>query len=438
MTTTGSTCLASLRTQRSKNHSLASLLESLQKGNKGSGNGFRRGKKGWSKGESRDVLKTGKGGRPDKFDGSCRAIDLTEAGKINQLTERIKDVVVHSWLRLDDLLARTRCFKCGELGNFAKECPQNKETITNSETFFKGMGYINSCNVHTRHQFWADRCRDSSCAGAVRSNCTGFLKTILLVFLEVILLVLLEMTVVVSLEMILVYVTRNESRANDDSRNESTTYFDSRNGRCAEVDFQQDNETFLDVRKDDVTFLDVQTDCVTLLVPCSSSSFNFGSVVDVGPRDFVCSDMKFESDGCADDSKPELLAKSAEMKRLVEIAVASGTPIRVAYKDVRRRLRIDARRQEELDEGVEPEVVLDSFLDQVKVEQQQSGPLKRVLTPAAKAAKQRRAKDKKLRETLCWWIANDNVGPHGDRCNFRHIVSETGALLPNPAPEQTM
>ena len=105
---------------------------------------------------------------------------------------------------------------------------------------------------------------------------------------------------------------------------------------------------------------------------------------------------------------------------------------------MRRRLRIDARRQEELDEGVEPEVVLDSFLDQVKVEQQQSGPLKRVLTPAAKAAKHRRAKDKKLREILCWWIANDKVGPHGDRCNFRHTVSETGALLPNPAPEQTM
>ena len=111
--------------------------------------------------------------------------------------------------------------------------------------------------------------------------------------------------------------------------------------------------------------------------------------------------MKFESDGGTDDSKPEPLAKSAEKKRLVGIAVANGTPIPVAYKDVRRRMRIEARRQKELDEGVEPEVVLDSFLDQVKVEQQQqSGPLKRVLTPSAKAAKQRRARDKKLRETL--------------------------------------
>ena len=213
-------------------------------------------------------------------------------------------------------------------------------------------------------------------------------------------------------------------------------YFDPRNDRYAEVDFQQDGKTLLDVRKDDVTFLDVQTDGVTLPVPCSSSSFSLGSVVVVGPRANVCSDMKFESDGGTDDSKPEPLAKSAEMKRLVGIAVANGTPVRVAYKDVRRRMRIEARRQKELDEGAEPEVVLDSFLDQVNVEQQQqSGPLKRVLTPSAKAAKHRRAKDKKWRETMCWWIVNDKVCPHGDQCNFRHTVSETGALSPSPTSE---
>ena len=33
-------------------------------------------------------------------------------------------------------------------------------------------------------------------------------------------------------------------------------------------------------------------------------------------------------------------------------------------------MRIEAHRQKELDEEVEPEVVLDSFLNQVKVEQQ--------------------------------------------------------------------
>ena len=81
----------------------------------------------------------------------------------------------------------------------------------------------------------------------------------------------------------------------------------------------------------------------------------------------------------------------------------------------------------------------------MKVEQhQQSGPLKKVLTPAAKAAKHRRARDKKLRETLCWWIANDKVCPDCDRCNFRHAVAEekeqtvsgTGASWPGPATEQ--
>ena len=48
----------------------------------------------FSKLERAVVLRT-----TNKLDGSCRAIDLTEAGKISQLMERIKDVVVHSWLR---------------------------------------------------------------------------------------------------------------------------------------------------------------------------------------------------------------------------------------------------------------------------------------------------------------------------------------------------
>ena len=48
-------------------------------------------------------------------------------------------------------------------------------------------------------------------------------------------------------------------------------------------------------------------------------------------------DMKLELVG-TDDSKSGPLVKSAEMKRLVEIAVANGTPIRVAYKDARKRM----------------------------------------------------------------------------------------------------
>ena len=50
----------------------------------------------------------------------------------------------------------------------------------------------------------------------------------------------------------------------------------------------------------------------------------------------------------------------------MEIAVANGALVRTAYKAMRKRFRIDARRQKELEEGVEPEVVLDSFLNQVE------------------------------------------------------------------------
>ena len=74
-------------------------------------------------------------------------------------------------------------------------------------------------------------------------------------------------------------------------------------------------------------------------------------------------------------------------------------------------LRIESRLVDRRNCGLKPEVVLDSFLNQVKVEQHpQSGPSKRVLTPAAKAAKHRRARDKKLRETLCWWIERKRHG----------------------------
>ena len=194
---------------------------------------------------------------------------------------------------------------------------------------------------------------------------------------------------------------------------------------CVEGDCKRDDETFFGVRKDDVTFLNVQTDGVTLPVPGSSSSFSLGSVVVVGSRENQCRDVKLESGGGAEHNMSEPLVNSPETKRLMEIASASGASVRTAYKTVRKRLRIEARRQKELDGGVEPEVVLDSFLNQVKVEQhQQSGLLKRVLTPSAKAAKHRRERDKKLRETLCWWIANDKVCPDGDQCNFRHAVAE--------------
>ena len=41
-------------------------------------------------------------------------------------------------VHVDDVLARTRWSKCGESGPLAKDCPQNKELATSSETFFSG------------------------------------------------------------------------------------------------------------------------------------------------------------------------------------------------------------------------------------------------------------------------------------------------------------
>ena len=117
----------------------------------------------------------------------------------------------------------------------------------------------------------------------------------------------------------------------------------------------------------------------------------------VGPRENQCRDVELESGDGAEHNMSEPLVNSPETKRLKEIAIASGASVRTSYKTVRKRFRIEARRQKELDGGVEPEVVLDSFLNQVKVEQHpRSGQLKRVLTPAAKAAKHRRARDKKF------------------------------------------
>ena len=170
----------------------------------GSSKGFWRGKKGWSKGESRGGLKlstneAGKGGRPENY--KQHRLKLQSY----RLNRGWRDQPAHGTnkrrdrpqlAQVDDLLSRTRCFKCGELGHLAKGCPQNKEPTTNSETFFSGMVCNDSCTVHPRHDFCADHSRDNSRAG----------------------------------------VSRNESRAEDDSRNEPSANVDSRNGLCVEGD----------------------------------------------------------------------------------------------------------------------------------------------------------------------------------------------------------
>ena len=69
------------------------------------------------------------------------------------------------FVHVDDLLTRTRCFKCGELGHLARNCSQkkeddpslfigDKETVTESETFFSGMalGDINAGTVFVEQE----------------------------------------------------------------------------------------------------------------------------------------------------------------------------------------------------------------------------------------------------------------------------------------------
>ena len=131
---------------------LACILENLQKGRKGFGKGEFRDKKGFGKGEFRDK-EGGKGNRSENYKQVRLKLqgDRLNRGWRDQPTRatykgRYRPLFAH----VGDLLTRTRCFKCGELGHLARKYSQkkeddpslfsgDKETITESETFFSGM-----------------------------------------------------------------------------------------------------------------------------------------------------------------------------------------------------------------------------------------------------------------------------------------------------------
>ena len=111
-----------------------------------------------------------------------------------------------------------------------------------------------------------------------------------------------------------------------------------------------------------------------------------------------------------------------DAKRQTEINIGNGVSVRAAYEAMRKRVRIEARRQKELEEGRPPEVLLESFLELLKHKLRRvPEPPKRVLTPAAK---HRRAKDKRQRETPCRWMANGKECFNGDWCALKHVVPQ--------------
>ena len=137
------------------------------------------------------------------------------------------------------------------------------------------------------------------------------------------------------------------------------------------------------------------------------------------------------SEGCvmeADTAGPlsyGLFVNSPDAKSQMAIHILNGVSVRAAYKAMRKRMRVEARRQRELEEGRPPEVLLESFLEMLKHKLRCPPELpKRALTSTAKAAKHRRARDKRRSETPCWWIANGKECFKGDRCAFKHFVSQ--------------
>ena len=72
---------------------------------------------------------------------------------------------------------------------------------------------------------------------------------------------------------------------------------------------------------------------------------------------------------------------SSDAKSQMAIHIKNGVSVRAAYKAMRKRVRVEARRQRELEEGSPPEVLLESFLELLKHKRRLPPELpKRVLT----------------------------------------------------------
>ena len=127
------------------------------------------------------------------------------------------------------------------------------------------------------------------------------------------------------------------------------------------------------------------------------ASLNFSTVdcvVRAGTTKLFLSGL---SEACvmeADTSGPlcyVLFVDSPDAKSQMAIHIQNGVSVRAAYKAMRKRVRVEARRQRELEEGRPPEVLLESCLELLKHKLRRPPELpKRVLTSAAKAAKHRR------------------------------------------------
>ena len=122
--------------------------------------------------------------------------------------------------------------------------------------------------------------------------------------------------------------------------------------------------------------------------------FLFGASLNLSAVDCVVEAGTMEAD-TAEPLSSGPFVHFPDAKSQMAIHIENGVSVRAAYKAMRKRVRVEARRQKELEEGRPPEVLLESFLELLKHKLRRAlGPPKRVLTSADKAAKHRRAKDK--------------------------------------------